>query len=256
LAANHFNYTFVHYADTDDAGHSSGWGSAAWNNAVITIDGYLGQLFNLVQTDATLAGRTAIILSADHGGTGTGHSTATAATNYTIPFYAWGAGVASGDIYAFNIGARTNPGTTRPDYTAASQPIRNGDSGNLAVFLLGLDAIPGSFINPYHDLRLAKSGDFTVDNAVDASDLLVWRANFGAVHSAHREEGDDNGDHDVDGADFLAWQRQLGSVSAPAAAAVPEPATALLLGMAVFVIRLRTHNAPRDVSSRGLRPRA
>ena len=77
LAANHFNYTFVHYADTDDAGHGSGWGSTAWNNALITIDGYLGQLFNLIETDATLAGQTAIVLSADHGGTGTGHSTAT-----------------------------------------------------------------------------------------------------------------------------------------------------------------------------------
>src|ERR1044072_4016451 len=84
LAANHFKYTFVHYADTDDAGHSSGWGSAAYNAAVTTIDGYLGQLFNLVQNDATLAGRTTIILSADHGGSGTGHSDATLAVDYTI----------------------------------------------------------------------------------------------------------------------------------------------------------------------------
>src|SRR6185503_14314538 len=86
VAANHFKYTFIHYADTDDAGHGSGWGSAAYNTAIATIDGYLGQVFNLVQNDATLAGRSAIVLSSDHGGNGFGHSTATDQLNYTIPF--------------------------------------------------------------------------------------------------------------------------------------------------------------------------
>jgi type I phosphodiesterase/nucleotide pyrophosphatase len=155
LAANHFKYTFVHYADTDDAGHGSGWGSAAYNAAVTTIDGYLGQLFNLVQNDATLVGKTAIILSADHGGSGTGHSDATLAVDYTIPFFAWGAGVAHGDIYSFNLDTRTNPGTSRPTYTAPGQPIRNGDGGNLALSLLGLGPIPGSLINAAQNLRVA-----------------------------------------------------------------------------------------------------
>jgi hypothetical protein len=152
LAANHFNYTFLHYADTDDAGHGTGWGTTAWNNALITIDGYLGQLFNLLETDTTFAGRTAIILSADHGGTGTGHSTATAVTNYTIPFYAWGAGVGQGDLYSINSATRVNPGTTRPDYIVPGQPIRNGDGGNLALSLLGLGPIPGSMINSAQNL--------------------------------------------------------------------------------------------------------
>jgi len=154
LAANHFNYTFVHYADTDDIGHSLGWGSLTWNAALVTVDGYIGQLFNLVENDPTLAGKTAIILTADHGGTGTGHSTATVATNYTIPFFAWGAGVAHGDLYAINAGTRTNPGTSRPDYNAAGQPIRNADSGNLALSLLGLGPIPGSTINASQNLRV------------------------------------------------------------------------------------------------------
>jgi hypothetical protein len=44
LAANHFKYTFIHYADTVDVGHSTGWGTSQWYNAVATIDGYLGQL--------------------------------------------------------------------------------------------------------------------------------------------------------------------------------------------------------------------
>ncbi len=155
LAASHFNYTFLHYADADDAGHGSGWGTTAWNNAVIVIDGYLGELFDLVESDVTLAGRTAIILSADHGGTGTGHSTPTTVTNYTIPFFAWGAGVGQGDLYSINSATRTNPGTTRPNYDALGQPIRNGDGGNLALSLLGLGPIPGSLINASQDLRVA-----------------------------------------------------------------------------------------------------
>jgi hypothetical protein len=146
LATNNFEYTFVHYADLDDAGHSAGWGSATYMSAIVTVDNYLGQVFNLIETDPDLAGRTAIVLSADHGGTGTGHSTASNASNYTIPFYAWGAGVAHGDLYAFNLNTRTDPLTGRPDYNALSQPIRNGDGGNLALSLLGLGSIPGSMI--------------------------------------------------------------------------------------------------------------
>ncbi len=155
LATNNFEYTFVHYADLDDAGHSAGWGSATYMSAIVTVDNYLGQVFNLIETDPDLAGRTAIVLSADHGGTGTGHSTASNASNYTIPFYAWGAGVAHGDLYAFNLNTRTDPLTGRPDYNALSQPIRNGDGGNLALSLLGLGSIPGSMINSAQNLRVA-----------------------------------------------------------------------------------------------------
>ena len=154
LAANHFNYTFLHYADTDDAGHGNGWGSTTWNNALITIDGYLGQLFNLIESDATLAGRTAVILSSDHGGAGTNHSIARDPRNFTIPFFVWGAGVSRGDLYAINSATRTNPGTAWPDYNATGQPIRNGDGGNLALSLLGLGPIPGSLMNASQSLHV------------------------------------------------------------------------------------------------------
>jgi hypothetical protein len=245
LAANHFNYTFVHYADTDDAGHGSGWGSTAWNNALIMIDGYLGEVFDLVESDGAFAGQTAVILSADHGGTGTGHSTATAATNYTIPFFAWGAGVANGDLYAFNSDTRTDPGTSRPDYVVSGQPIRNGDGGNLALSLLGLDPIPGSLINAAQSLRVALPGDFNLDSAVDAADYVVWRDTLGQSGAGLAADGDASGT--IDAGDYDVWRAHFGNTAGSgagsgtkdsASAFVPEPSasasTAMWLVFAAF----------------------
>jgi hypothetical protein len=155
MAANHFRYVFVHYSTPDDAGHATGWGSATWNNAVRTVDGYLGGLFALVEGDPVLDGHTLILLSADHGGTGFDHSNASLAANYTIPFFAWGDGVAPAtDLYALNAGRRADPGTGRPSYTEVSQPIRNGDGANLALAALSLPAVPGSSIGAAQDLAL------------------------------------------------------------------------------------------------------
>lgn len=191
LAANHFNYTFLHYADTDDAGHGNGWGSPTWNNALITIDGYLGQLFNLIANDAAFTGRTVIILSSDHGGSGTGHSTARDPKNFTIPFFVWGAGVSHGDLYAINSITRTNPSTTRPDYNAAGQPIRNGDGGNLALSLLGLGPIPGSLINADQSLRVTfavpEPASYCLLLAAALLGLLYWpHARYRHTYSRHR----------------------------------------------------------------------
>jgi Type I phosphodiesterase / nucleotide pyrophosphatase len=155
LAANHPRYVFVHYSNPDDAGHATGWGSPTWNAAVHTVDGYLADLFALIESDPLLAGHTLILLSADHGGTGFDHSDATNPANYTIPFLAWGDGVAPArDLYALNAATRADPGMGRPSYTASPQPIRNGDGGNVALAALSLPAVPGSSIDAAQDLRL------------------------------------------------------------------------------------------------------
>jgi len=152
-----FPYSFLHLRDPDDAGHASGWGTTPYNDSVKTIDGYLGTIFNLVETNPTLQGKTTIVLTADHGGKGTGHSTDTQPLNYTIPFYVWGPGVSRGaDLYALNTSTRLDPGGDRPAYTASRQPVRNGDMGNLSLGLLGLGPIPGSTIN--YGQNLAVSG--------------------------------------------------------------------------------------------------
>ncbi len=156
MASSRFRYAFVHYSTPDDVGHASGWGSPAWNASIHTIDGYLADVLALVEADPQLDGNTLVILSTDHGGTGTGHGTATDAANYTIPFLVWGNGVTGGGtLYTLNAPTRADPGSARPSYTESVQPIRNGDGGNLALSALSLPAVPGSSIDAGQDLVLS-----------------------------------------------------------------------------------------------------
>ncbi len=151
------NYAFVHFHDADQAGHAHNWGSPEYNAAVKAVDGYLGEILDLVTTDPRLRGKTTVIVSADHGGFQSNHFDNANPLNYTIPFYVWGAGVAQGkDLYALNPETRKNPGEGRPDYSAEPQPIRNGDGGNLALSLLGLPAIPDSLIDQGEDLVVSE----------------------------------------------------------------------------------------------------
>jgi hypothetical protein len=156
MKANPFQYSFLHFHDADTAGHAETWGSDAYNDAVEAVDGYLGKIFELIATDEKLKDKTAIIISADHGGTGLNHFNNSDPLNYTIPFYVWGAGVGNGrDLYALNSVTRNDPVSGRPDYTDSGlQPIRNGDGGNLALMLLGLSSIPDSIINVSQDLQV------------------------------------------------------------------------------------------------------
>lgn len=238
-ASDPANYTFVHYANADSAGHAHGWGSTSYLNAVAIVDGYLGSLLDLIDNNETLAGHTAIVLSADHGGSGNGHSTSTSASNYTIPFFVWGAGVGHGDLYAFNSATRTDPGATRPTYTQVGQPIRNGDGGNLALSLLGLGPIPGSLINAEQNLRVTMPGDYNQDGAIDAGDYTRWRDTLGQ-NVASGTGADGNGDGTISDADYTVWKSHFGNDAASSStASVPEPATYIVVIIALLVVRLR-----------------
>jgi hypothetical protein len=154
-------YSFVHFRNADSAGHAKGWGSPEYIAALQQVDGYLGMIFEMVGNHPKLKGKTAIILSADHGGFGPTHVVKTDPLNYMIPFYAWGAGVAKGaDLYQLNTSSRVEPALQRRDYAATTpQPIRNGDGGNLALRLLGLGAVPDSSINAKQDLVTDRPAD-------------------------------------------------------------------------------------------------
>ena len=242
MMAEHFRYTFIHYADLDDAGHTFGWGSPEWNASLQDVDSYLSDVLALIESDATLNGKTTLILTADHGGSSAGHASATAPANYTIPFFAWGAGVLPSDLYSLNAESRSNPGSTRPNYTAPVQPIRNGDSGNLALKLLGLEPIPGSIINVAQDLRIAIEGDFNNDGVVDAADYTAWRNHLGdPTEQDINFHGDGRGG--VDAVDYDKWKQHYadsldtsGGGGVPSLHAnVPEPTALLLSAIATLV---------------------
>ena len=160
MATRPKTYVFVHFADLDALGHGSGWMSTEYMKGVRTVDGYVGEILALIAASPELKGKTAIILTADHaGGEATGragsHANHLEAHNFTVPFYVWGPGVQAGaDLYALNRGRRADPGTAHVSYAAAVQPIRNGETGNLALQLLGLPPIPGSWLNDKQDLSL------------------------------------------------------------------------------------------------------
>ena len=155
------NYVFLHITDLDSVGHAIGWDptpGSDYSNALLRIDNELGVLFRLVDETPFLAGRTVILLTADHGGAQKNHSDATLAADYTIPFYVWGPGATGGaDLYALNPTTRANPGTARPGYDTAPQPVRNGEAGNVSLKLLGLGPIPGSTIGAAQDLAVGRN---------------------------------------------------------------------------------------------------
>ena len=162
-------YTFLHIAEPDLTGHASSWGSASWSNAVRNVDAQLGRILSAIDNNPLMSNRTALIVTADHGGggvTANNHSEAYHIANYTIPFFFRAPGIPGGyDLYQF-FANRGNPGTNRTDYTTNPQPLRNSDGSNLALALLGLPPIPGSLVMPVlrsttDSLRIARFGGLT-----------------------------------------------------------------------------------------------
>lgn len=159
LAANPAEYTFVHLRDPDGTGHWRTWSvraGSSYMRAVRRADDRIGRILDAVEASPRLRGRTAVIVTADHGGTGRNHY-AERETNYTVPFYVWGPGIPSADLYALNEGSRADPGAENVGYDAPRQPVRNGDAANLALDLLGFDPVPGSTIGAEHALRVRAS---------------------------------------------------------------------------------------------------
>jgi hypothetical protein len=79
------------------------------------------------------------------------------------------------------------------------------------------------------------NADFDGSGAVDAADFLIWQRGVGAAGGL--AQGDADGDGQVTAADLAVWQEQF-APSPVDAAAIPEPATMIMLAIA-FTVLLR-----------------
>jgi hypothetical protein len=93
-----------------------------------------------------------------------------------------------------------------------------------------------------YDITPSTTGDadFDGDGDVDGADFLTWQQNAGTTSGATPEQGDADGNGAVDGLDLAAWQTNFGPGAAvPAAAAIPEPASAMLAAIGLLVVAAR-----------------
>jgi len=192
MVTNLYNYSFLHFSLPDDRGHSYSWNltnrwrsdlgafQSSWNTnqnqyipasymgAIQQVDGYLGDIFSLIETNAELKGKTAIVITTDHGGKleDFGHGYIADQGCYRINVFTWGPGIpAGGDLYAMNPSYTKPAITNRTDYNNPQKPIRNGDTANLVLSLLGLGPVPGSSINEDQGLGAVDfDGDGLSDN--------------------------------------------------------------------------------------------
>lgn len=154
LEADPAAYTFVHVSDPDAVGHEYGWDLAdgsTYLHAVRRADARIGAILEAVEASDRLRGRTALVVTADHGGSGTGHYD-DSPEHYTVPFYVWGPGILPADLYALNA-ARRDPGARA---SSGGPPVANGDAANVALGLLGLGPVPGSTWGASRPLRVAR----------------------------------------------------------------------------------------------------
>ncbi|MCC6493065.1 MAG: PEP-CTERM sorting domain-containing protein [Pirellulales bacterium] len=117
-----------------------------------------------------------------------------------------------------------NPATPDEEFV----PYASGYSGLYSVGHVAFSEANVTYDNfKSESIGAAAPGDFDGDGDVDGTDLSSWRTSFGAD-----DQADADGDGDTDGADLLVWQQDFtGAQSVGAAAAVPEPATGLLLSL-------------------------
>lgn len=66
------HFLFVHFDGVDHAGHGFGWTSPQYDHALALADSLIGAILDAIG-EAGLAGRTLVLVTADHGGKGTRH---------------------------------------------------------------------------------------------------------------------------------------------------------------------------------------
>lgn len=154
-----YAYLFLHIRNPDTMGHRFGWRLWSWHPyawAVRKSDRLINQILTAIDDSPALRGKTAVIVTADHGGHKRTHGP-NHQLDYTIPFYVWGPGIPTADLYELAPATRQDPGMAQIADSASLQPIRNGDAANLALSMIGLSPVPGSTLGVNQPLLQRKT---------------------------------------------------------------------------------------------------
>ena len=92
---------FLHFDQVDGAGHSSGWGSAPYYAAITSVDTLIGNIMTALNARPGVVAGTEnwlVIVTADHGGQGTGHNAGQGLINWEVPFVVSGNSVPDGAV--------------------------------------------------------------------------------------------------------------------------------------------------------------
>jgi predicted AlkP superfamily pyrophosphatase or phosphodiesterase len=115
LAVARPNLLFVHLADVDRAGHSSGWMSRPYASAVRDVDAAIGRIVSAA--DGAYGGDNyTLIVTSDHGGHNRDHGSDDP-RDVLIPWIAWGRAVVGGPI---------------------TRPVQTMDTASTVLWLLGI----------------------------------------------------------------------------------------------------------------------
>lgn len=87
-------FSIIVYDSPDHDGHASGWSSPQYMEALHTLDGYISRIIEATKR-LGMYDETVFIVTADHGGTGTGHGS-TSMEEMQTPFVIFGPGVKRG----------------------------------------------------------------------------------------------------------------------------------------------------------------
>ena len=166
-------FTFVHLDHVDAAGHEHEHGSPEYYAAVEEADQYIGEIVAGLEA-AGLRQNTTIIVSADHGGNGSGHGGESMA-ELVIPWIINGPGVAVGTEIMEPINTYDTAATAaylldlRPPYAWIARPVYGafGESARPAplrpgieeishVVVIGVDALSPDGIQKAHTPTLSR----------------------------------------------------------------------------------------------------
>ena len=148
--------SFAHFAETDSTGHGRSWDMTPGSEylaCVDRMDALVDRLVRHIEGHPSLRSRTAIVMTADHGGGAPplSHTVVESPLNFRIPFVVWVGDGNAVDLYAVSP-MRARPDASERMTATGGPPIRNADAGNCALWLLGLPSIPTSTVGAEQDL--------------------------------------------------------------------------------------------------------